>query len=65
MERGDIVTVQIEDMSSEGQGMGIYINLPLIPPVKKEMGENCAMKKMGARDIRWFVRRPWPHQKVA
>ena len=31
---------RIKAHSSEGQGMGIYINLPLIPPVKKEMGEN-------------------------
>ena len=32
MERGDIVTVQIEDMSSEGQGIGRADGLVIFVP---------------------------------
>ena len=49
MERGDIVTVQIEDMSSEGQGIGradglvIFVPHTVVGDVARRAGErhNC------------------------
>ena len=46
MERGDIVTVQIEDMSSEGQGIGRADGLVIFVPhtVVGDVAEVCLTK---------------------